>query len=215
MAEKAAILVETEEGGAEEIEVQFNPESYNISYGAGYSEKKIPGLDGPISQFVAGESMTLEMTLYFDTYEPPTTEKPEGGSSVAERTKKLAGLAAIRGSLHRPPEVIFCWGSLQFCGYVAGVKESYTMFLSDGTPVRAKVDVTFKSLLNPGDSRRLEPFESPDRSKLRILKEKEQLWHHAWREYGDVELWRKIAVANGINNPLEIEAGDCLRLPPL
>ena len=212
--EKAVIEIE---GKTKEkwIEVMFNPESYQISQSASYGEKKIPGLDGPVSQFIAGESMTLDMTLYFDTYEPPTPEKGEGGTSVAAKVAELTALTKIAGSLHRPPHVSFCWGKLKFFGYVTSVKAGYTMFLSDGTPVRAKADVSFKSLLDAEESKKQAPPESPDRTKLRVLHESEQLWHYAWQEYGDAERWREIAVQNGIDNPLAVEAGMVLVLPAL
>ncbi|MCM1538300.1 MAG: phage tail protein [bacterium] len=211
MAEKAVIKVE----GGSEIEVMFNPESYQLSQSASYSEKKIPGLDGPVSQFISGESMTLDMTLYFDTYVPPTAEKGESGTNAAAKVGELTKLLKIDGSLHRPPSVSFCWGNLKFYGCVTSVKASYTMFLADGTPVRAKADVSFRSLLDADESRRQAPFESPDRTKVRVLHENEQLWHYAWQEYGDAERWREIARRNGIENPLDIEAGMTLTLPAL
>lgn len=211
MVEKAVIEVE----GGSRIEVMFNPESYQLSQSASYSEKKIPGLDGPISQFISGESMTLDMTLYFDTYVPPTAEAGESGTSAAAKVGELTKLLKIDGSLHRPPSVSFCWGKLKFYGCVTSVKASYTMFLADGTPVRAKADVSFRSLLNADLSRRQAPFESPDRTKVRVLHEDEQLWHYAWQEYGDVERWREIAVQNGIADPLDVEPGMMLTLPAL
>ena len=215
MPQKAVIEVLDGEADPKEIEVMFNPESYQISYGASYSEKKIAGLDGPISQYIAGESMTLDMTLFFDTYVPPTPDEAESGTSVAKKTAQLSKLVCIDGTLHRPPTVKFHWGSLQFKGIVVSVKETYTMFLSDGTPVRAKADISFRSLLDADEAKRQAPFESPDRTKVRVLHEKEQLWNYAWQEYNDPEKWRVIAAENGIMNPLEIEPGMEIRLPAL
>lgn len=134
---------------------------------------------------------------------------------MTEETEKLTQLLKIDGELHSPPAVKFCWGTLRFYGYVASVRANYTMFLSDGTPVRAKADVVLKSLLNPDDGKRMSPFESPDRTKVRVLREKEQLWQYAWEEYGDAERWREIAAANGIADPLDVEAGMAIRLPAL
>lgn len=215
MPQKAVIKVLDGDANPEEIEVMFNPESYQLSYGASYSEKKIAGLDGPVSQYIAGESMTLDMTLFFDTYVPPTPDEAESGSNVAEKTAQLSKLVCIDGTLHRPPKVSFEWGTLQFNGVVVSVKETYTMFLSDGTPVRAKADISFRSLLDADQAKRQAPFESPDRTKVRVIHEKEQLWNYAWQEYGDPEKWRAIAAENKIMNPLEIEAGMEIRLPAL
>lgn len=215
MPQKAEINVLEGSMKSTKIKVMFNPESYQLSYGASYSEKKIPGLDGPVGQYISGESTTLDLTLYFDTYVPATLLKPEGGKNVTAETKKLSKLLNIDGKLHRPPTVKFHWGTLQFKGIVTSVKETYTMFLSNGTPVRAKADISFKSLLDVSTCKRQAPFESPDRTKVRIIHEKEQLWSYAWEEYGDAEKWREIAVANGIMNPLFIEPGTVIKLPAL
>lgn len=200
----------------ETMQVMFNPASYNLTFSASYSEKKVVGLDGPIGQYVAGNSETLEMTLYFDTYQPPTLQNAqESGTDVTKITRKLAALVQIKGSLHRPPKVTFKWGGIQFSGVVTNVRQSYTMFLADGMPVRAKVDLTFKSLLDVKQSKLNSPFESPDRTKLRVIHEKEQLWNYAWEEYGDIEEWRAIARENGIMNPLDIIPGQRIKLPAL
>jgi nucleoid-associated protein YgaU len=37
----------------------------------------------------------------------------------------------------------------------------------------------------------------------------------AFREYGDAKLWRIIADANGISDPLKIKAGQRLIVPPV
>jgi len=210
---KAKLIIEEIK---EPLEVMFNPESYNLSFSASYSEKKVAGLDGPISQYIAGDSQTLDMTLFFDTYEPPTIQHPhEGGSDVTKLTRKLAALVYIKGSLHRPPKVTFQWGGLFFSGVVTSVKQTCTMFLADGMPVRAKVEVTFKSLLDVEKSKMVSPFESPDRTKVKTIHEGEQLWNYAWEEYGDIEQWRVIAKENGIMNPLNITPGQRIKLPAL
>lgn len=213
--QKAEIEILEGENKSKKIKVMFNPESYNLSYSASYSEKKIPSLDGAISQYISGENTTLDMTLYFDSYIPATPEKPEGGTNVGKRISQLSNLVFIDGSLHRPPSVKFHWGTLQFKGIVTSIKENYTMFLNDGTPVRAKVDISFKSLTDPSEKKRKTPFESPDRTKVRIIHEGEQLWHYAWQEYGDAGKWKEIATANGIKNPLDIAPGLTIRLPAL
>lgn len=215
MPEKAMIVIQEGEQENTEIAALFNPQSYQLSYRASYSEKKIAGLDGPISQYLAGESMTLEMTLFFDTYIPPSPGQAESGTDVSKQTGRLSGLLQIDVALHRPPIVKFKWGTFQFKGIVTSVKENYTMFLSDGTPVRARADISFQSVLNIGDAKRGTPLESPDRTKVRIMHEKEQLWHYAFKEYGDAEKWREIAAANGILNPLETEAGMMITLPAI
>lgn len=210
--EKAKLKVES----SSEITVLFNPSEYNLTDSANYTEKNIPGLDGPVSQYISGAATTLDLTLMFDTYKPPTLDNDkEGGEDVTRQTRKIMDLTKIKGNLHRPPLVEFIWGPLHFKGVVTNVKQSFTMFLSNGVPVRAKVDVTFKSILDINKSKKQSPFESPDRTKFRTIHTGDQLWNFAWEEYGDPGQWRVIADENGIMNPLSIKPGQVIKLPAL
>lgn len=219
---KAKLEIEKEVGKSV-IDVLFNPSEYQLTDGANYSEKKVPGLDGPIIQYVSGEATELSLSLFLDTYVP---QKPKslfsfgGGNSdsstdVSDITKKIADATSIDGSLHRPPKVTFKWGSLKFEGVVTKFNHTYTMFTESGMPVRAKVSLTFKSLISPDDTRRKSPFESPDRTKYRTIRQGVGLWDIANMEYGDPDMWKVIARANGIMNPLDVKPGQVVKLPAI
>lgn len=220
MLEKAEISPEV----GSSIKVMFNPSEYNLQAGVNYSSVNVPGMDGPIVQYISGMQDTLTVQLMFSTYQAPRFEpsqnkvvevKDSQMTDVTQHTKKIYDLTKIIGSLHRPPVCTFKWGSLHFKGVVTDVRQRFTMFLSSGKPVRAAVDVTFKSLIDPNTSSRYSPFESPDRTKYRVLDESGSLWQLAYEEYGDADKWKVIAEANGISDPLGIKAGTEIRLPPI
>lgn len=219
---KAKLVIE-KESGSKTIDVLFNPSEYQLTDGASYAEKKVPGLDGPIIQYISGEATELSVSLFLDTYVPGGSSMLSavpglGGNSstdVSAITKEIARSTSIVGSLHRPPKVTFQWGSLNFEGVITKVSHTYTMFTESGMPVRAKVNLTFKSLISPEDSKRKSPFESPDRTKYRTVMEGIQLWNLAYAEYGDPEMWKMIARENGIMNPLDIRPGQVVRLPAI
>lgn len=221
---KAQLQIE-KEVGMSIIDVLFNPSEYQLTDGANYSEKKVPGLDGPILQYISGEATELSLSLFLDTYVPP---KPPGmlsvigigggsnaSTDVSAITKQIADATSIDGSLHRPPKVTFKWGSLNFNGVVTKFNHTYIMFTESGMPVRAKVNLTFKSLISPKDTRRKSPFESPDRSKYRTVRQGMGLWDIANMEYGDPDMWKVIARENGILNPLDVRPGQVVKLPAL
>lgn len=211
MGYERAILVP--EGGNQEIKVQFNPAEYNLSRSTSYAEKKILGMDDPFTQYIAGESETLKITLMFDTYIPPgETRAEESGSDVRIQTEKVAQMMAIDPKKHRPPKVTFRYGSLIFAGVITELNQTFTMFLANGMPVRAKLEVTFRSL---GKENTHVPLESPDRTKCRTIHEGQSLWGLAYEEYGDPEKWKEIARENHITDPLRIKVGQILRLPAL
>ncbi len=220
---KAKLIIE-KETGSNTIDVLFNPSEYQLTDGASYSEKKVPGLDGPVIQYISGDATELSVSLFLDTYVPKTpTLLPvsipgiggDNSSDVSKITKEIADATSIDGSLHRPPKVTFQWGSLNFEGIITKVSHTYTMFTESGMPVRAKVNLTFKSLISPSDKRRKSPFESPDRTKYRTVQEGIHLWDLAYAEYGDPDMWKVIAKANGIQNPLDIKAGQIVKLPAI
>lgn len=207
--EKATIVVETGKNAGEEIPCGFNPTEYSQETSVTYDEQSPPGLTTPITQFVSGDAETLSMELLFDTTE-------SGGDVREEYTDKLDALLAVDGELHAPPICRFIWGNdLNFKAVLQSANKRFTMFLSDGTPVRATVDVTFKKYDTPVHQKSDEPRSSPDKTKVRRVTEGESLWSIASREYGDPEQWRTIAQANGIENPRELQPGTELAIPPL
>jgi len=216
---KAKLEIEREVGKSV-IEVLFNPSEYQLTDGSSYSEKKIPGLDGPIIQYISGDATELSLSLFLDTYVPKSTSlisfgPPKDSTDVSIITKQIADATSIDGSMHRPPKVTFKWGSLNFEGVVTKMNHTYTMFTEKGMPVRAKVSLTFKSLISPRDTKRKSPFESPDRTKYRTLRQGMGLWDIANMEYGDPDMWKVIARENGILNPLDVRPGQVVKLPAL
>ena len=217
-----AVLEIEKEVGISVVNVLFNPSEYQLTDGANYSEKKVPGLDGPVLQYISGEATELTLSLFLDTYVPKKPSgllsfgsAPDTSTDVSAITKQIADATSIDGSLHRPPKVTFKWGSLHFNGVVTKFNHTYIMFTESGMPVRAKVNLTFKSLISPKDTHRASPFESPDRSKYRTIREGIGLWDIANMEYGDPDLWKVIAKENGILNPLDVRPGQVVKLPAL
>lgn len=203
-----------------DIEVLFNPTEYNLSESANYAETSVPGIDGPLQQYVAGNSQTLTLSLMVDTSGRrvllgDNDVKEEAPTSVVPLVQLITSFLYIDGDLHRPPKATFCWGSLSFTGVITEVQQSYTMFTSDGMAVRAKLDLTFRSVMDVDKQQRQQPLQSPDRTKRRVVTAGTQLWNLALEEYGDAEQWRVIARANGIMDPLDLAPGQVLKIPAL
>jgi nucleoid-associated protein YgaU len=94
------------------------------------------------------------------------------------------------------------------------------MFDRGGVPVRATVSVSFKGhrILEEesagaqgGES---EGSGSGQRTKTHQVTQGDTLWDIAGAEYGDPQQWRRIADANGIENPRTLQAGQVLTIPP-
>lgn len=223
--EKAAIYYqknETDKELSEKIDIMFNPESYKISRRVNYGNEDNMNYGGelknyPFVNFTGGDSdkLSLELIINKYTFEHYSNAKPYESREldITEDVRKIKALTLIKPNLHQPPMCRFSWSSLNFQGYVTSVSADYTMFLDDGTPVRARISLEISGAELGADSK--VAYESPDRTKVKILKENQQLWQIAAEEYNDASKWREIAVANNIDNPLYLKSGTKLIVPAL
>jgi hypothetical protein len=139
-----AIITNTVSGN--KIPVMFNPTEYTQSQDINYAQAAIPGLIQPLLQFVNGNVPTLEMELFLDTNEAAQVNGKTivaAGSDVRKLSQQITNLMAIDSTTHAPPVLVFTWSSLSFTCVLAKASQKFVMFLSDGTPVRARLQVTF------------------------------------------------------------------------
>jgi nucleoid-associated protein YgaU len=201
----------------EPVECMFNPAELTISKSNSWQPAgEAKGKNAPELRFQAGQSATLTLTLMFDT-----TDK---GEPVTSHTDKLLNLMKVNPSAPgsdrnrnqaRPPAVEFLWGKTKsFKAIVERMQIRFTYFASDGTPLRAKADVTLKQL---NDEEAL-PLQNPTSSTPSLhtvhqLRPGETLDRIAARHYGDATRWRLIAETNGILDPLSLPDGATLAIP--
>ena len=132
-----------------------------------------------------------------------------------KRLNDLTKLLEIDRDLHAPSPVRFNWGPLEFSAIIEKLGRKVTMFHPDGTPARATLSISFKEYRTLRQQLEDPRRESADKSKRRVVVGKEQLWFIANREYDDVNEWTRIATANDLDDPREIEPGDWLLIPPI
>lgn len=222
--EKAAIYYQENEIDKDfsgKIDIMFNPEKYKIIRNVNYNKDNMNyggGLkDYPFVNFTGGSLDKLNLELIINRYNfvhySNAIKYKSRDIDITGDVRKIKALTLIKPNLHQPPMCKFSWSSFKFVGYVTSVSVEYTMFLDDGTPVRAKIALEILGFEEGIDSK--VPYESPDRTKVKILKENQQLWQIAAEEYNDASKWREIAAANNIDNPLYIKSGTELIVPAL
>lgn len=218
----------------ESFHVLFNPTE--IAYSKSVTWESKPVADkGWASQamrqdFKSSQPETLSITLFFDTYEPrqsssgigafviptnPLTSAPQA-TDVKVHTDQVAELARISPALHRPPRCELWWGKFRlFVGVLTGLQQRFTLFMPDGTPVRAELDCTFTESNTLVRNIRTRELQSSDVAKTVVVQRTDTLQSIAAAEYNDASLWRHIAKANGIIQPRAVKPGTRLIIPPL
>ena len=200
------------------VAVLFNPEEYSLSRDINYAQTGVPGLSAPIVQFVHGNAQTLEMELLVDTYEAHREGSRAvngAGQDVRTLTRRITDLMTIDPDTHAPPVVLFAWASLSFTCVLARATQRFVMFLPDGTPVRARLQVTFNEFRNADLEAKEVKRETADYSKLWVVGGGDTLSGIAGRAYGDPTLWRPIALRNAIDVPARLTPGRRLTIPQL
>ena len=200
------------------IDVHFNPAELSISKGASWNAGQAKGRNAPELRFQGGQSGTFSMSLTLDT--------TDTGKSVTTVTDQLLALLQVDPDLPgadpgrksaRPPWVRFNWGTLHsFTAVLEQLKIAYTYFAADGTPLRAKAEVSLRQW-NDEDNLPLQNPTSgtPFIHTVHHLRAGETLDRVAARHYRDSTRWRIIAEANGITDPSRIPPGSALVVPEL
>ncbi|HSH81605.1 MAG TPA: LysM peptidoglycan-binding domain-containing protein [Herpetosiphonaceae bacterium] len=227
MALEKAVITNTVTG--DRIPVMFNPEEYTVSKDNNFAQIAVPGLRAPLLQFVNGNMQTLEMELFVDTYEVHRDGSRllnQAGEDVRNLTRKITSMLDIDPTTHAPPVLQFVWGPSSvdisrsgtpavFTCVLARASQRFIMFLPDGTPVRARLQVTFNEFTNAELEAKEIKRETSDFTKVYEVKQGETLSAIAWRTYGNPRLWQPIALRNAIDNPRAVPAGMRLIVPQL
>jgi len=210
----AKAYIEAEQGDS--IYCLFNPSELSISKSAQWTSPPSPGQNVPKLKFNQGQPGTMSLNLTFDT--------TDTGDPVTVSTNKLLALLSVQQGLKdtdsqnnscRPPFVIFHWGRFHsFKAIVEKLDVKFTYFAQDGTPLRAKANLSMKQYeeedawgpqnptsgtLRPHAVHTVAPGETIDRI--------------AAVRYGDPNRWRLIADANGVRDPIELMPGTTLLIP--
>jgi nucleoid-associated protein YgaU len=187
----------------EAIPVKFNPGEYSLDVSNAFAEIGIPGLRTPPIQYIRGNARILKMELFFDSFEQEV--------DVRIHTQRLTNLLNQDRRSQAPPILLFSWGSFNFKCVLESVGQRFTMFLSDGTPARATLNVTFREYeeVNVEIQRGLF-IGSPT---VRNIVEGDTLSKLAGETIGNPEEWRKLAEANNIENPRQLTPGTSIIIP--
>ena len=191
----------------------FNPDELSYSGAIGWSTGKAAQRDVPERSFNGGDR-TLSVKLLFDTYDTPDLKKNDVRTKY---TNKMFELTQVEDAKHRPPVCQLWWGKAgkMFQGVIERLDERLTLFMEDGTPVRATLTCSFKEWRTNTEDRARQGLQSADITKRKTLRRGDNLSALAAAEYGDPAEWRQIAVANGIDDPLRLPVGRQLTVPKL
>ncbi|HEY9606753.1 MAG TPA: LysM peptidoglycan-binding domain-containing protein [Allocoleopsis sp.] len=214
----------TPDAGGGTIKVPFNPNSYSITKSVNWASTKPSGtnqsekasqrlLNAPEIEFAGGQSRILYFPeLFFDATEPIDGQQYQ---DVRDITNKIVKLTRIIPDKKRPPICNVTWGNapqgsdFPFTGVLTNLTQTFTLFKRDGTPVRAKLSLSFTEFLDPTKDQ----LETDPEMTTHIVKRGDALSRIAGQLYGNPKQWRLIANANNLDDPRRLQIGQSLSIP--
>ncbi len=210
--EKAYLELE----GGERVPCLYNPSTLSVGRRNSWLSAPMPGKGVPTLRYAGASGGWMSVNLVFDT----TAE----GTPVTRHTGKIMKLMEVDPNLPgsdpdthnaRPPTVTFHWGDLHsFRSVVADLRLTFTYFSSGGVPLRAEARL---------ELRQFEPSQAfgpqnptsgtPRPSRTHRVQPGETLDRISARYYGDATQWRRLASANGIEDPLAVRPGTVIDVP--
>jgi len=216
----------TQEVADGEFYTLLNPETYSFKYKIEQNEDQASGTSAAAIKFNKILPQDLNLEFVFDrtgvlvNYGAPgaaddKTLKDEGTGVVddVEQFKKV--VFDYNGDEHKPNYLVISWGTLLFKGSLTEMDITFKLFKSDGTPLRAAANATFKGFVEDEMRLALENNKSPDLTHVRIVKEGDTLPLMAHRIYGDPKYYLEVAKVNKLINFRKLKAGQRIYFPPI
>ncbi len=131
------------QGGGDDIEFMFNPTELDFSRSMNLNRSDGARTDEGLPKVTFGSPEPYKLllsNLTFDTYET-------GKNVYTEYISKFQQAVEFLDDKERPPIYLFTWGSQEYLRcFVQSLSYKLTLFLADGTPVRAVVNLSLEEI---------------------------------------------------------------------
>lgn len=143
----------------------------------------------------------------------PGVLAPPSAGTVDKKVEAFMKLAhEVDGETHQPHFLRVSWGTLSFPCRLKSVTIHYTLFDTEGAPLRAELEAIFAAHTPPAAKPRL---SSPDMTHQRVLAGGESLPLLSDRVYDDPAHYILLAKANDLDSFRGVPAGTPIICPPL
>lgn len=183
------------------VSLQINPASVKINKKVSYEKITFLGREEVLSRYKSHEPSSLSFEVYFDD----TGVIPNGNITIQDRITKLEKALYNRMADSKEPGYsILVWGSIIFHGRAESIDYEYTLFASDGSPLRVKVSLSFVGYFKEGQ---VQAKGKSQAINVVIFKSGDSLADYCSEIYDDPSYCTDVARQNGLQSIRNIVAG--------
>lgn len=203
--QKIQIFNPSQSGQNAVFATQVNPSSIKIGKKISYEKIQALGQEQNLARYKYHEPSSLSFEIYMDD----TGTIPNGsGMAIPQRVEQLeSALYKTKQELEEPGYAILVWGSLIFHGRVESIDYEYSMFASDGSPLRVKISLSFVGYFEEyADGNK----KTSQASRVVTFQSGDRLADYCEQIYGDASLCLEVAAQNALNSLRNVSPGTML-----
>ncbi len=190
--------------------VMFNPEKFTVNNQFEYDSSRPHGRRGSEQRFLGVKPRQFSFEFLVDGV----------GSSgeardVVRDIRHFKTISGFDGDIHRPTYMNISWGPWSENCVLERLDIEYTLFMPNGTPLRALLKTTFKEDVSNVLQEREINRSSPDLTHAREFTSAVNLPLMCFRIYDDPKHYFQVARANNLNTIMNVKPGRRIYFPPI
>lgn len=191
----------------------INPESIKWKRNIDYNLQQSAGSSSASQKYKSTPSDELSFEIVIDCTGVVDVKRVNMAKEIGDLEKIIF---KYNGKIHRPNYVKIQWGkSMIFKSVLKNMDVSYTLFKPDGSPLRAKVALSFGQYIAPAEVEKKDKPESPDMSHMVDVVQGDTLPGLCDRIWNDDSYYIQVAEYNGLNKFRQLKGGNRLVFPPI
>ncbi|MEY4903215.1 MAG: hypothetical protein RLZZ292_1030 [Bacteroidota bacterium] len=214
--EKLTIYASTSDPGrngrvGSPLKVAINPEKLVHKREIKYNSDGRSNTSNDPLQFKGYANDEVSFDAFFDN-----TSITPGGLVASDIRALIDHVYTYDGSIHKPKFLVLAWGAdFTFVCHLKTMSIDYTLFASDGAPMRAKVSMVFVGHVDPSVGARLGNRSSPDMTHIKIIRMGDSITQMCKDVYENPEYYTIVAGINQLTNFRKLNVGGAILIPPI
>jgi hypothetical protein len=209
--------------GKASFTVPFNPTTLNLKLQVNRVETPVTGGAPTISYMsIPAQDFNFDFIIDGTGFEGADVNILEGKKKKQDEgyvVKKISELLKVvykyDGKIHQPNYVQILYGAIKINCVLYSIDITYNLFHKSGMPLRAKINVSFKTTGDKALEAIIANAQSPDLTHVRELKQHDHFLNMSNKMYDDNLLYVQVARANNMNSIRENKTGQRIVFPPI
>lgn len=193
--------------------LMINPESIKWERKVDYNSQQPLDSSSPSQNYKSTPSASLSFDIVIDCTGVVDPKRIKMSKEIGQLERIVY---TYNGEIHRPNYVKIQWGNdIVFNSVLKSFNTTYTLFRPDGSPLRAKISLSFGEYIAPCTVKKLDKQESPDVSHLVEVIEGNTLPGLCYRVWKDPFYYIQAAQYNELNKFRNLKPAENLIFPPI